>query len=144
MLTTNPLTDVPTHLVTEPDICAELDARLELAGVFVTYKEVCGTYLQPRLGAEVKPPRIDRILVPNKRLIDAGWRHGIIGVECKAPGKKLGPAITQCMDYSRASFRLPKNSFDIMPRWIVLWPMAPEDLVGDLASVMDNHASVRQ
>lgn len=148
MVTVNPFADMPSHDVAEPHVTYELDSRLERAGVFRVYKEVTGCYLQPRIGTKDRGARIDRVLVPTQKLLDAGWSHGAVGIECKKPGKKLGPALAQCMDYSRAAFTLRttkpderdrKPMIDVLCRWVLLWPMDPTDIVGDIGSLMDQH-----
>lgn len=121
----------------EADACAELDRRIEASNLFRSYREVTGQYVQPRYGAALKAPRIDRLFIPKKALLDAGWNYGIIGVECKASGKKLGPLVAQCLDYSRAAFKLPDVKFDVMCSWIFLWPVAA--YAGDIASMMDQN-----
>ena len=101
--------------------------------VFVLKSEVTGFYTQPRCNTENKTPRIDAVLIPRKRLLDAGWTQGPIGIECKTSGKKIGPVIAQAQDYSRAMFELHPGR-DVSLRWIFIWPL--EDAKGDLASIM--------
>jgi hypothetical protein len=101
------------------------------------YSEVEGCYVQPRHGTDDKAPRIDRLLIPTRALIEDGWTYGIIGVECKQSGRKLGPLISQCLDYSRAVYTLRDSKFAVMCSWIFMWPT--DSVVGDLASVMDQN-----
>jgi hypothetical protein len=84
---------------------ADLDRRLDACGLFQVCREVRGQYVQPRYRAEEKQPRIDRLLIPKMRLIQAGWEYGVVGIECKCSGKKLGPIVAQCLDYGRAVFK---------------------------------------
>jgi hypothetical protein len=117
----------------EPSACARFDELAERSGCFKIYREISGCYVQPRMATEDREPKIDRILIPTQRLIEAGWPHGPIGVECKASGKDLGPILAQAQDYSRAVFYLP-HGFKVMLDWIFIWPC--EMVLGDLASVM--------
>jgi hypothetical protein len=118
----------------EAEAVRELDARLaRCAHIFLVHREVPGTYVQPRYRTVERQPRIDRLLIPKSPLIDAGWNHGVIGVECKCSGKKLGTIIAQCQDYGRAVFRTP-NNFALVCEWIFIWPLGT--FAGDVASVM--------
>jgi hypothetical protein len=121
----------------ERDAVTELDRRLDVAGLFKVYREVGGHYTQPRYGITPATPRIDRVLVPNERLISAGWTHGIIGVECKCSGKKLGPVVAQCQDYARAVFEIGDARFAVVCRWVFIWPL--DRYFGDIASTMDQN-----
>lgn len=116
---------------------ADFDRRIELSGLFKSYSEVEGYYVQPRVGADEQQPRIDRLLIPTKSLIDDGWTYGIIGVECKQSGRKLGPLISQCLDYSRAVYTLRDSKISVVCSWIFMWPT--DSVYGDLASVMDQN-----
>ena len=82
------------------------------------YAEVSGIYTLRTPFQPEQAPRIDRILTPSQELLDAGWTSGPIGVEIKAPGKKLGPVVAQCIDYARAAFEV-KPGF-----WVVLGHVA--------------------
>ena len=49
---------------------------------------------------------MDRVLVPMRKLKEAGWSYGVIGIEAKRSDIKIGPAISQCLDYGRSLFEL--------------------------------------
>lgn len=117
---------------TEQDSVAELDRILTQIGAFNVYREVVGEYIQPRVGQDRKTPRIDRMLIPKTELIEAGWAHGPIGIECKRSGEKLGPAIAQCIDYSRAVWH--HRDYRLALNWVFLWPA--EKTHGALASIL--------
>lgn len=125
----------------ERAVCADLDGRLDKCDLFKVYKECHGQYIQPPMYTRPGSfggtpfPRIDRILVPNQPLVSIGWSLGVIGIECKAPGKKLGAVVSQCLDYSRAVFNV--RGFDVMLKWVFIWPL--REYFGDIASVMDQH-----
>jgi hypothetical protein len=96
-------------------------------------KEVVGHYQHFRPGAEMRRPRIDRILLPSKTLIDAGWKHGPIGVEGKKSNVKLGKVVAQAQDYARSSFELWPG-YHVTLEWIFIWPL--NEVLGDIASSM--------
>ena len=65
---------------TEEDSAAEFDRRIESCGLFErVFKEVEGYYLAFRPNRQQRGARIDRILLPNKKLRDAGWSKVIGG-----------------------------------------------------------------
>lgn len=112
---------------------ADLDARLEAIDLFRVYPEVSGYQVAPRLGTEHKDLRIDRVLVPNRRLIEMGWANGIIGIEGKKGGHKVGPLVLQALDYTRAVWRLPQGGIDVVCRYVLIYPC--EKLTGDIESI---------
>lgn len=124
----------PVIYATEAEACVAFDAAVASTGLFHIHREVRGTLTQPRPGQVDKTVRIDRILIPAQRLIDLGWRHGIVGVEIKRSGVKLGPALAQAMDYTRSTFTLEGGDFLIVPTWVLVWPAENEH--GPMASVM--------
>jgi hypothetical protein len=119
---------------TETEAARDLDERLNTIGCFRVFKEVRGYYVQPRVGCDDEQPRIDRILIPEKSLVEKGWMLGAVGIECKVSGKKLGPVVSQCMDYSRAVFTLPTNQIRICVSWVFIWSTL--SIKGNLASLM--------
>lgn len=125
------------EFVTEEQAVEFFDIAVRRSGAFRSYSEVEGFTLQPRFGCSQVRMRIDRVLVPNQKIIDAGWLHGPIGIECKKSGMKTGKVIAQAMDYSRCVFELPPIGFLIYLRWIFVWPM--ERPTHDIASVMAQH-----
>lgn len=125
---------------TEADAWAHFDKLASDSGCFQRiHPEVEGELLHPRPGCDHKQTlRIDRILVPAPKLFAAGWRSGFIGVEGKRSGEKIGKAICQSMDYSRAVFRLNPHGFLVMLEWVFLWPLDAQP-PGDIGSVMAQH-----
>lgn len=124
----------PTTYKTESESAAALDALLITADLFNVYPEVRGTLIQPRPGQVDKGVRIDRILIPNQRLLDLGWRHGIVGVEIKRSDIAVGRPLAQAMDYTRSTFTLPGSCFQVIPTWVFVWPEDKQH--GPLASLM--------
>lgn len=121
---------------TEAESAAAFDSIVERSGLFHAYKEVPGCLMQPRLRCEEKGVRIDRILVPTKTVVDAGWVFGDIGVEVKCSGKKIGPVVAQALDYMRSAFLLP-NGRTIVLDQIFIWPFCRA--AGDVESIMTQH-----
>lgn len=101
---------------------AHLDEMIERSKLFVIHREVDGWLLHSLPCSEDKTMRIDRILMPTKLLLDAGWTHGFVGVEAKKPGEKMGPAIAQAGDYMRSAFVSPLTGGRLMLNWCVLYP----------------------
>lgn len=122
----------------EPAAWTEFDEIIAKSGTFTVYREVHSEYIQPRLETEDKEARIDRILVPTKRLIEAGWRSGgAIGVEGKKSKAKAGPLVVQAIDYSRCAFRIEGHGgllANVLLRWIFVYPVSTSS--GDIASIM--------
>lgn len=120
--------------VAEAACWADFDGAMErLSDYFGVLREVTGWYLQQRANCPPKRPRIDRILTPRKQLRDAGWDIGPIGVECKRSGEKLGPAISQCLDYQRAVFPI-NGGCTVNLEWVFIWPSPI--IPGDIGSIM--------
>lgn len=118
---------------TEEDSVAALDIRLTAAGLWRIYREVEGTLVQPRPRQRDKHVRIDRVLVPNQHAIQQGWNHGILGIEAKRSGEKIGPALAQAIDYGRSVFTLP-GGISIWLDWVFVWPVGEQK--GTVASIM--------
>lgn len=118
----------------EADCWSEFDATMEtLKEFFVVYREVTGWYIHPRPHCKPKQPRIDRVIAPREPLRAFGWDLGPVGVECKRSHEKVGPALSQAMDYQRACFPL-KGSLTVCLEWVFIWPM--ENPKGDIESIM--------
>lgn len=101
---------------------------------FSVEREVVGWYMSNRIKVDAKRPRIDRILRPKRELLRKGWRLGPVGVELKREGAKIGPAISQALDYSHAVFPFSDVGSTVCLEWVFIWPV--KKVTGDLASVM--------
>lgn len=127
----------------EPDACADLDRRLTASGIWRVMTEVWGEQVHPRIDTEARSTDatrhkgviIDRMCIPESKIVRAGWTEGAIGIEAKKSGLPLGRRVCQAMDYSRSVFRTP-NGVHVMVKWVFLWPA--EWPTGDLASLMAN------
>lgn len=118
---------------TEEEAVAEFDRIVNSTGLFTIHTEVKGRYVNGRPNVDDENPRIDRIIIPQPKIISQGWKHGAIAVECKASGKKLGRVIAQALDYSNAVFEI-KPGFHIWCEWLFIWPL--EKVHGDVESIM--------
>lgn len=104
-----------------------LDEIVERCGLFKIYREVRGCHIQPRYdqanGRDGRGGlRIDRILTPRPKLLEQGWTHGPIGIECKASGVKAGPVVAQALDYTRSVWEI-QPGYRILLSWIFIWPL---------------------
>jgi hypothetical protein len=114
--------------------CEGFDDAVLRTGLFRVHREVHGSYLfilpeKNTAGA----CRIDRILVPTEKLTKAGWDQGLVGVELKRSEKKLGPLVSQMLDYKRACWSLPGGAQAVLS-WVFLFPCARTH--NELASLM--------
>lgn len=114
------------------------DEAVERSGLFRIWKEVSGEMIQPLPGMNNKDRyRIDRILNPTQKLRGAGWTRGLIGVELKKTGIKVGPPLSQIQDYLRCAWNSPSN-VKVFLDYCFLWPL--DKCGGPMASLMaQNH-----
>ena len=77
---------------------------------------------------------IDRILYPTQKLIDLGWVKGLIGVEIKKSGHKVGPSLSQMLDYLRCAWIIPQKNIKVLIDYCFLWPL--DKCGGCTASIM--------
>jgi hypothetical protein len=119
----------------ESDAVSDFDKRVSIGGAFSkVYSEVEGFVEYHGIGEKQTGARIDRILFPSEKLLKSGWIHGPIGVEIKKSNTKIGPVISQALDYSRCLFCIkPTNTF-IRLQWIFVFPFGNQ--YGDIDSIM--------
>lgn len=122
--------------MSEAEACVAFDDVASASGAFVVHREVEGQMLTHRFGCTQVGVRIDRVLTPTKKALDAGWCSGAIGVEVKAGGKKAGPVILQCIDYMHSAFRM-KNGLLICLSACFIFPLGKSFC--DIASIMVQH-----
>lgn len=124
------------NFATEEDSAKVFDALVDSTQVFRIHREIFGCMVQPRLRCEDKTLRIDRILIPDAKLIAAGWSWGPIGVELKRSGVNIGPPLAQLLDYERAVWHMP-GGYNIVLDCCFLWPVEKQHET--IASIMAQH-----
>jgi len=118
----------------EADAEDHFDQLASRSGLWKIHKQVVGHSWQPRPGADPKKHlRIDRILQPTQKLIDAGWAHGCAGVEVKASGLKIGKPVSQMLDYSRCVWSMPTGNTTTL-KYTFLFPCV--SALGNVMSIM--------
>lgn len=123
---------------TEADAEKAFDDLFEVhaSGLFILYKQVWCKYDETSRDSLNKRGRIDRVAVPTQKAIDAGWRSGVFGIECKASQRHLGKLMLQCIDYRLAKFFIPGEQTPIPLSTIVMWPT--QTMKYTSASICDN------
>ncbi|NDC95575.1 hypothetical protein EBZ38_13570, partial [bacterium] len=104
----------------ETTLVARLDELLKECGQFQVWREVPGHLMHPMPGQSTAV-RIDRLLRPSNALIAQGWKFGVIGIEAKRGGEKVGPALAQMVDYRRSLFSID-GGITLHPSYVLLWP----------------------
>lgn len=132
---------LPQTILTSGDFESEtiawnvFDNLISRAQAFRIHSEVVGDYIHPRPLTELKKARIDRILIPLERAYSAGWTQGVIGIEGKTSGKKVGPVVAQALDYTRCVFEIEKwPGILVVPQFIFIFPM--QNPYCDVESIM--------
>jgi hypothetical protein len=107
---------------TESEAAEYLDQLLESAAdLFAVSREVDGVLLARRPGQEKIGVRIDRILYPKRKLLDAGWLSGVVGIEIKKSGRPAGPMVAQAEDYMQSAFTF-SSGVSVVLNSVFLWP----------------------
>jgi hypothetical protein len=105
---------------TEAESALEFDRRVEESGLFErVFKEVRGFYLSYRPNRQDREARIDRILLPGRRLREAGWSR-VIGVELKKSGEPIGKPLAQAIDYMFCAWNV--GHYWMLVEHVFLWP----------------------
>lgn len=120
----------------EKDAEEAFDYAVMKSDCFRNYAQVAGRYIHvPHYKTPADKAVIDRILLPNQRLIDAGFK-GAIGVEVKNSGMKVSALYSQMMDYMRCAWRV--ESLAVVLDYVFLFPS--DKLSHGMASISDqNH-----
>jgi hypothetical protein len=123
----------------ENEACDSFDRIITDSDLFTVYKEVTGKMIFNRFyKKEIINPRIDRILTPKIKLINAGWDNGIIGVEIKRSGKKVGRPIAQSMDYLDSAWFITPANLAVLLSHVCLYPC--DQLYNNVGSICSqNH-----
>ncbi|MBI5725045.1 MAG: hypothetical protein HZA50_13875 [Planctomycetes bacterium] len=103
-------------------------------GLFGVYRQIEGVALWKHHFQKYNGLRADVLLFPSAKLAAAGWASGCIVVEIKRSGEKIGPGISQLLDYMNAAWRLPGGS--VIPSFGFILPAIKQH--GPLASVMSH------
>jgi hypothetical protein len=115
---------------------AEFDRRVDACGLFErVFREVEGFYMAHRPNRQGKDARIDRVLLPGRKLRDAGWSR-VIGVELKRSGEKIGRPLAQAIDYTYCAWNVAH--YWMMAENVFLWPFPKQHRA--LESVMLQNA----
>lgn len=93
----------------EAELEEELVAILRTFDCFEIHRQITGKPLYQPFFKEMKTVRADLLLIPGKRLLEAGWTQGAILVEVKRSGERIGPGLSQLMDYLDSAFTLPSG-----------------------------------
>jgi hypothetical protein len=131
--------------ITSGDYGHEDDAKeaflsaFSLTGCFKIFSEVECWYFGGSVFGDKPTGRIDFLLTPQKPLLDAGWKNGIVGVEVKKSGHKAGPLLCQMIDYSKAVYRLPETAGSSLVCLSSVYSFPSFVAGGTLGSVMANH-----
>jgi hypothetical protein len=118
----------------------DFDYYCEKTGLFKIYGKdsvagIHGEMIHPLPGMDNKSYYlIDRILSPTDKLVSAGWNLGLIGVELKKTGIKVGPPLSQMLDYLRCAWIIPKTNIKALIDYCFLWPL--DKCGGCTASIM--------
>lgn len=125
---------------TEADAWDFFDRIAGRTNAFAIHSEVEGDYIQPLAFTEHKSARVDRLLIPLRPAIEAGWCYGAIAVEGKRSGAKAGRLLTQALDYTRCVFQSKHSGIRIIPSWVFVWPW-PDDqpMKSALESILTNN-----
>ncbi len=98
-------------------------------------QEVTGQVIHPKQDCHATKVRADYILHPKSELIAMGWQVGPVCVEIKRSGVKLGPVISQALDYMRCQFS-GLGGASIRPKFCVVFPL--DRVQESLQSVMSH------
>jgi hypothetical protein len=119
----------PTEQEAEDWLAAFLDGT----GLFHVLRQVRGVPLQRHHFQRTQGVRADLLLLPSVKFTEAGWKDGAIVVEVKKPGAKIGPGISQLLDYMRTAWCID-GGIAIVPSFGFLF--AARKQIGPFASLM--------
>ena len=104
----------------EKQAVEDLRRRVTMSGLFKIYDEVQGKSIG--IWHIQQQRRIDMILVPTAAALDAGWKHGFVGIECKRSGKKIDEAMLQAITYMDCVWTLGDWRGLIVLSSVLVWP----------------------
>jgi hypothetical protein len=123
----------------EDEAKAAFFAAFSATGCFKIFQEVECWYFGGSVFGDKPTGRIDFLMTPQKTLLDAGWKNGIVGIEVKKSGHKAGPLICQMIDYSKAVYRLPESAGSSLLCLSSVYSFPAISCGGTLGSIMANH-----
>ena len=98
-------------------------------------QEVAGEVVFPKPDCKSRNVRVDYALFPRPALIENGWSAGPIIVEVKKSNVKVGPVVSQAMDYMRCVFNGPYGQ-RFQPLFCVIFPL--QRLYEHMQSIMSD------
>jgi hypothetical protein len=121
---------------TEKENETAFDTLVEKQGWFEIHKQVkSATFDLMHFQTPKKFYRIDRVLVPTKKLCMEGWTDPI-GVELKTTSQPLGPPLGQVFDYQHCTWNISPYYPQLGLSYIFLFPFEKQH--GTVASVMSH------
>lgn len=112
-----------------------LEEMLRKSSLFNVYRECWGVPLYSKHFQDHSRVRADLIVTPRIPLIDQGWSAGAIVFEVKRSGEKIGPPLSQMIDYMNSAFTIPNGGGIVtVPTFAFLFSCDKQH--GPLASVM--------
>lgn len=107
---------------TEEDAARHVDSLLDsVSDLFAVTSEVPGVRQYSRPEQQKNGVRIDRVLFPKKKLINVGWRSGVVGIEIKKSGHPAGPMVAQAEDYMQSVFTF-ESGVSVVLNSVYLFP----------------------
>jgi len=123
---------------TEKDAETAFDSSINKE-YFINEKEVVGRRLfdDKPTDQDGQRVRIDRVLHPTLKAVEAGWIYGPIAVEIKKSSMAFGPILTQTLEYRQSVF-LSKvlNNTRILPLVFAVFPSS--NITNDLHSLQSS------
>lgn len=108
---------------TEKESVDDLRRRLVMSDLFKVVEEVPGK--STGLWHIQQQKRIDMLLIPTTKALDAGWRNGAIGIECKKSSKNLDDAMLQAIGYMECVWTVQGGVLLVLSHvfvWPFYWP----------------------
>lgn len=125
--------------VTQGEFATEKEAAdwlfhfLESTQNFHIYRELCGSLLHKKhRQKEVSRLRCDFLLIP---FASSKIKFGAVVIEAKRSGEKIGPSLSQLMDYLNCSFEV-ENGINVIPSYGFSFPCQPQHCA--VASIMSH------
>lgn len=115
---------------------------LEMTVWFEVYRQLPGELLWKRHFQQHQSVRADLLLVPTARLIEAGWYGGVLLIEVKRSGKRIGPGLNQLNDYLNAVWPIC-GGIGVVANYAFLFP-APAQVERTVSWMANQHIGTAQ